>query len=88
MATDIGGSLATRQAGHGLGRGIWTKSQSVNKNDRSFYLARAALDPPIILCKKLVPAIDEWHDRLAANELSPNNKDPIQPTAAANELYR
>jgi hypothetical protein len=34
-------------------------------NDRVFYLARSALDPPTSLCKKF-PAIDEWHDRLAA----------------------
>ncbi|SAL96651.1 hypothetical protein [Absidia glauca] len=47
-------------------------------NNRSFYLARAALNPPTCICK----AIDEWHDRLAAKELSPD--DPIEPTVAAN----
>ncbi|SAM01879.1 hypothetical protein [Absidia glauca] len=31
-----------------------------------FYLARAAINPPTSLCKKLFPAIGEWHDRLAA----------------------
>ncbi|SAL96384.1 hypothetical protein [Absidia glauca] len=35
-------------------------------NDRSFYLVRAALDPPTSLCKKLFPAIDERHNRQAA----------------------
>ncbi|SAM03328.1 hypothetical protein [Absidia glauca] len=45
---------------------------------RFFYLARAALNPPTNLCKKLFPAIGEWHDRQAAKELSPG--DPIQPT--------
>jgi hypothetical protein len=39
-------------------------------NGRSFYLARAVLDPPTSLCKKLFPAIDERHNRLAAKELS------------------
>ncbi|SAL98767.1 hypothetical protein [Absidia glauca] len=53
-------------------------------NGRSFYLARAALDPPSSLCKKLFPAIDEWNDRLAAKKLNPDNNDPIQPTVAAN----
>ncbi|SAL94753.1 hypothetical protein [Absidia glauca] len=42
-----------------------------------FYLARAALNPPTSLCKKLSPAISEWHDRLVARlvakELSPGN---------------
>ncbi|SAM08961.1 hypothetical protein [Absidia glauca] len=51
-------------------------------NVRSFYLARTALDPPISLCKKLFPAIDEWHDRLAAKKLSPD--DPILPITAVN----
>ncbi|SAM04220.1 hypothetical protein [Absidia glauca] len=37
---------------------------------RFFYLARTALNPPTSLCKKLFPAIGEWHDRLAAKELS------------------
>jgi hypothetical protein len=46
-------------------------------NGQSFYLARAALDPPTSLCKKLFPTIDEWHDRLAAEELIPDNNDPI-----------
>ncbi|SAM00371.1 hypothetical protein [Absidia glauca] len=51
-----------------------------------FYLARVALNPPISLCKKLFPAIDEWHDRLAAKELSPG--DPIQPTVAKNAFVQ
>jgi hypothetical protein len=38
----------------------------------------------ISFCKKLFPAIDEWHDRLAAKELSSDNNDPIHPTVAAN----
>jgi hypothetical protein len=44
-------------------------------NGRFFHLARATLGPSIRLCKKLFPAIDEWHDWLAAKELSPD--DPI-----------
>ncbi|SAL98037.1 hypothetical protein [Absidia glauca] len=47
-----------------------------------FYLACASLNPHTSLCKKLFPAIDEWHDRLAAKELSPG--DPIKPTVAEN----
>ncbi|SAL96481.1 hypothetical protein [Absidia glauca] len=53
---------------------------------RFCYLARAALNPPTSLCKKLFPAIGEWHDRLAAKELSPN--DPIQPTVAENSFVQ
>ncbi|SAL98012.1 hypothetical protein [Absidia glauca] len=34
--------------------------------DRIFYLAPTVLDTPTILYKELFPAIDEWHDRLAA----------------------
>ncbi|SAL98036.1 hypothetical protein [Absidia glauca] len=49
---------------------------------RFFYLACASLNPPTSLCKKLFPAIDEWHDRLAAKELS--SGDPIKPTVAEN----
>jgi hypothetical protein len=52
-------------------------------NGRSFYLAHAPLDPPTSLCKKLFPAIDEWHNRLVAIELSPDKNAPIQPTVAA-----
>jgi hypothetical protein len=47
-----------------------------------FYLARASLNPLTSLCKKLFPAIGEWHDRLAAKELG--HGDPIQPTVAEN----
>ncbi|SAM08184.1 hypothetical protein [Absidia glauca] len=53
---------------------------------RFFYLAHSALNPPTSLCKKLFPAIDEWHDRLAAKELSPG--DPIQPTFAENAFVQ
>ncbi|SAM09089.1 hypothetical protein [Absidia glauca] len=49
--------------------------------DRSFYLARAALDLPTSLCKRLFPTIDEWRERLAAKEISPG--DPIKPTDSA-----
>jgi hypothetical protein len=56
---------------------------SFSINGRSFYLARAVLDPPTSLLKMLFPAIDEWHDGLAAKELSPDNNDPFQPTVAA-----
>jgi hypothetical protein len=55
---------------------------------RFFYLARAARDPPTCLFKKLFPAIDEWHDRLAAEELSPDNNNPIQPTVAKNAFVQ
>jgi hypothetical protein len=57
-------------------------------NGRSFYFARAALDLPTSLCKKLFPAIDEWHDRLAAKYLSPDNNDPIQPAVAASAFLQ
>ncbi|SAL96287.1 hypothetical protein [Absidia glauca] len=53
---------------------------------RFFYIARAALNPPTSLCKKLFPAIGEWHDRLAAKELS--HGDPIQPTVAENAFVQ
>jgi hypothetical protein len=43
---------------------------------RSFHLARATLNPPVSLCKKLFPAIDECHDRLASKEPNPDN--PVQ----------
>ncbi|SAM03543.1 hypothetical protein [Absidia glauca] len=52
---------------------------------RSFYLARPTLDSPTSLCKKLFPAINEWHTRLAVEELSPDNSNPIQLTVAANK---
>ncbi|SAL98018.1 hypothetical protein [Absidia glauca] len=42
--------------------------------------------PHIGLCKKLFPAIGEWHDRLAAKELGPG--DPIQPNVAENAFVR
>ncbi|SAM07299.1 hypothetical protein [Absidia glauca] len=51
---------------------------------RSFFLARAALVPPTSLYKRLFPAIDEWHDRIAAKELRPDNNNPIQPTVTSN----
>ncbi|SAM02513.1 hypothetical protein [Absidia glauca] len=53
---------------------------------RFFYLARSALNPHTSLCKKLFPAIGEWHDRLAAQELNPGN--PIQPTVAENAFVQ
>jgi hypothetical protein len=53
---------------------------------RFFYLARAALNPPTSLFKTLFPAIGEWHDRLAAKELSPGN--PIPPTVAENAFVQ
>ncbi|SAM05411.1 hypothetical protein [Absidia glauca] len=53
---------------------------------RLFYLTRSALNPPTSLCKNLFPAIGEWHDRLAAKELSPG--DPIQPTVAENAFVQ
>jgi hypothetical protein len=56
-------------------------------NGRFFYLAHAALDPPTNLCKKVFPLIDDWHDRPAVKELSPDNNNPIQPTAAQEDFY-
>ncbi|SAM09383.1 hypothetical protein [Absidia glauca] len=56
------------------------------QHSRFFYLARAALNPLTSLCKKLFLAIGEWHDRLAAKELSPGN--PIQPTVAENAFVQ
>ncbi|SAM01547.1 hypothetical protein [Absidia glauca] len=53
---------------------------------RFFYPARAAINPPTSLCKKLFPPIDERYDRLAAQELSPS--DPIQPTVAENAFVQ
>ncbi|SAM03491.1 hypothetical protein [Absidia glauca] len=53
---------------------------------RFFYIARAALDPPTSLCKKLFPAIGEWPDRLVVKELSTG--DPIQPTVAENAFLQ
>ncbi|SAM07080.1 hypothetical protein [Absidia glauca] len=50
--------------------------------------ARAALDLPTSLCKKLFPAIGEWHDRLAEKYLSPDNNDSIQPTVAASAFVQ
>jgi hypothetical protein len=46
-------------------------------NGRTFYLAHVALDPPTSLCKKWFMAIDEWHDRLAAKELIPDNNNSV-----------
>jgi hypothetical protein len=57
-------------------------------NGRSFYLARAALDPPTSLCKELFSAIDEWHDRMAVKKLSSGNNNPIQPSIAANAFVQ
>jgi hypothetical protein len=53
-----------------------------------YHLARAALDPPINLCKMLFLEIDEWLDRLTAKEPCPDNNDPIQPTVAANAFVQ
>ncbi|SAM01336.1 hypothetical protein [Absidia glauca] len=36
----------------------------------------------------IVWAIDEWHDRLAGKELSPDNNDPSQLTVAANAFVQ
>jgi hypothetical protein len=55
---------------------------------QSFYLARTVLGPPTSLCKKLFPAIDEWHGRLAVKELSSGNNNYIQPTIAANAFVQ
>jgi hypothetical protein len=53
---------------------------------RFFYLGRAALNPPTCLCKKLFPAIGEWHDQLAVRELSPG--EPIQSTVTENAFVQ
>jgi hypothetical protein len=38
--------------------------------------------------KKLFSPVDEWQDRLAAKEPSPDNNDFIQPTVAANAFVQ
>jgi hypothetical protein len=55
---------------------------------RSFYLARASLDPPVSLCKKLFPEVDGWNDRLLTKADNPNNGDPIQSTVAASAFLQ
>ncbi|SAL96619.1 hypothetical protein [Absidia glauca] len=60
--------------------------EGFSTNGRSFYLVHAALDPPTSLYKKLFPAIDKWHNRLAAKKLSPDSNGSIQPTVASNAL--
>jgi hypothetical protein len=60
----------------------------VPTNGRSFYLARAALDRPTSLFKKLFPVVDEWHDRLAAKNHRSDSNNFIQPTVAANEFLQ
>ncbi|SAM09828.1 hypothetical protein [Absidia glauca] len=57
-------------------------------NARSFYLARAALDPPAALCKKVFPKADEWYDRLAAHQRNPDNGDPIESTVAVDAFLK
>ncbi|SAM01496.1 hypothetical protein [Absidia glauca] len=57
-------------------------------NSRSFHLALTSLDPSTSLCKKLFPAIDEWHDRLVTKKLGPDNNNSIQPTAAVNAFVQ
>jgi hypothetical protein len=57
-------------------------------NTRSFYLARAAIDPPAALCKKVFPKADEWHDRLAAHQQNPDNGDPIESTVAVDAFLK
>ncbi|SAM09537.1 hypothetical protein [Absidia glauca] len=55
-------------------------------NGRLPHLHVPPLNSPTSLCKKLFPAIDERHDRLAAKERSPG--DPIQPTVAENAFVQ
>ncbi|SAM07438.1 hypothetical protein [Absidia glauca] len=62
-----------RRISHQLPRELVRSVAGFPINGRSFYLARAALNPPTSLCKKLFPAIGERHDRLAAKELSPGD---------------
>jgi hypothetical protein len=50
---------------YNLPREIMQSMAGFPTNGRFFHLATAALGPPTSLCKKLFPAIDEWHDRLA-----------------------
>ncbi|SAL97220.1 hypothetical protein [Absidia glauca] len=69
-----------------LPRGLVRSMAGFPINSRSFYFSHAALDPPTKLCKKLFPAIDEWHDRLATKELDPDNNN--QPTVAANAFVQ
>jgi hypothetical protein len=69
-----------------LPRGMMRPMAGFPTNGRSFQLARAALDPSTSICKKLVPAIDKWHDRLGAKKLCPD--DPIQATVVANAFVQ
>jgi hypothetical protein len=50
--------------------------------------ARAALDPPAALCKKVFPKADEWYDRLAAHQRNPDNGDPIESTVAVDTFLK
>jgi histidinol-phosphate/aromatic aminotransferase/cobyric acid decarboxylase-like protein len=60
-----------------IARDMMRSMASFPTNGLSVYLARAALGPATSLCKKLFTAIGEWHDRLAAKKLSPDNSNPI-----------
>jgi hypothetical protein len=51
--------------------------------NRSFYLARATVDPPPTLCAQIFPEADMWNDRLMAKYQNPDNDDPIEATVAA-----
>jgi hypothetical protein len=77
-----------RRISTSLPRDMMQSMAGFHISDWSFYLARAALDPPTSLCKKLFRAIDEWHDRLAAKEPSPENNNPIQTTVAINTFVQ
>jgi hypothetical protein len=55
---------------------------------RFFYLARVAFDPPTSFCKKVFPAIDAWHARLAVAYFNHNNNNSIQPTVATNAFVQ
>ncbi|SAL95529.1 hypothetical protein [Absidia glauca] len=71
-----------------LPREIMRSKAGFPTNGRSFYLARAALDPHTSISKKLFPGIGEWHDRLAEKGLNPDNNDPLQPIVAANAFVQ
>jgi hypothetical protein len=71
-----------------LPRAMMRSMAGLHTNSRFFYLAPAVLDPSTGLCKKLFLAIDEWHDRLAAKELGPDNNDPGQATVDANAFVQ
>jgi hypothetical protein len=63
---------------------MWQKDGKKSKNNGKRWWAIKVTY--LSMSSMPVPAIDEWHDRLAAKELSPGN--PIQPTVAGNAFVQ